>query len=111
MAEIICIVCPKSCRLHAEGDTVTGNACARGGVYGRGELLNPVRVVTSTVRITGAAHPRIPVKTKSAIPKRLVFDAVRLLDAVEIKSPAGEGQVVVEDICGTGIPWVTTRGL
>lgn len=112
MNEMICIVCPVSCHLKVdEHGAVTGNACPRGEAYGREEAQNPVRIVTSTVRISGAMHRRCPVKTKSPIPKRLIPDAMRLLDAVELTAPVAEGLVVVPDICGTGIPFVTTRSL
>ena len=114
MTKLICISCPKGCRLEVDesnGFAVTGNACARGVTYGRDEMMNPLRNVTSTVKITGAALRRCPVRTKTAIPKRLIFDAMRLLDDVELTAPVTEGTVVVADICGTGIPWVTTRDM
>lgn len=114
MSEMICIVCPKGCRLHvdqAAGFAVTGNQCERGAVYGRDELQNPVRVITSTVRIAGAIHRRCPVKTKAAIPKGMIAQAMQLLEEVSLTAPVEVGQVVVEDICGTGVPFVTTRSL
>ena len=114
MTELICILCPKGCHLkvdEADSFSVTGNSCPRGEEYGRGELKNPLRTVTSTVKITGASQRRCPVKTKSPIPKHLIFDAMRLLDDIELTSPISLGCVVVEDICGTGIPFVTTRSL
>ena len=58
MKELICIVCPNGCHLKVDeenGYNVTGNKCERGAEYGKAELLHPVRVVTSTVRIEGAA--------------------------------------------------------
>jgi CxxC motif-containing protein len=110
--ETICIVCPKSCRLNvSENGAVSGHSCPRGETYGREERLNPVRIVTSTVKISGAVHRRCPVKTGSAIPKRLIFGAIRLLDGVTLTAPVSEGIAVIEDICGTGIPWVTTRDM
>jgi CxxC motif-containing protein len=112
MTEMICIVCPKGCRLSADDDlNVTGNSCPRGEAYAHEELQNPVRTLTSTVRVSGAALCRCPVKTKLPIPKGLIFDAMRLLDKVELNAPVEEGAVVVKDICGTGIPFVTTRSL
>ena len=66
MTSIICITCPKGCRLSVDeenGYKVTGNGCPRGEIYGKNELQHPVRVITSTVRIEGAAVPRLPVKT------------------------------------------------
>ena len=76
MKELICIVCPKGCRLRVDendGYKVTGNTCPRGEEYGKMELTNPTRTITSTVAVRGAAHPRCPVKTTKPIPKGLIF--------------------------------------
>ena len=42
MANIICIVCPKGCRLTVDENTlaVTGNGCPRGAEYGKNELTH-----------------------------------------------------------------------
>ena len=112
MKEIICIVCPKGCLLTVEDSKnheVSGHFCPRGEKYGIEELKNPMRVVTSTVILTGAIHPRCPVKTTKPIPKSLIFDAMRLLDKVELSAPVKEGAVVVQNICGTKVNFVTTR--
>ena len=114
MTELICILCPKGCHLHVDeaGDfTVTGNGCPRGAEYGRIELTHPTRVVTSTVRVEGAAHRRCPVKTDGAIPKGLIFDAMRTLDGLSLTAPVALGRVVVENVCGTEVNFVTTRNL
>jgi len=112
MAELICVVCPRSCHLVADDDlNITGNNCERGEAYAKKELEHPVRTVTSTVRISGAALCRCPVRTRSPIPKSLIFDAMQLLDSIDLTAPVEEGFVVIEDICGTRIPFITTRGL
>ena len=114
MKELICIVCPKGCHLHVDEDdgyAVTGNGCLRGAEYGKIELTHPTRVVTSTVKCRGAAHPRCPVKTDRAIPKELIFQAMGALDGVELTAPVRVGQVVVEDVCGTGARFVACRDL
>ena len=72
MKELVCIVCPKGCRLSVDeenGYAVTGNSCPRGEEYGKNELRDPHRAVTSTVHISGAMHPRLPVKTDGEIKK------------------------------------------
>lgn len=112
MKELICIVCPKGCHLkvdEAHGCAVTGNGCPKGAEYGKIELTNPTRVVCSTVRIEGAAHRRCPVKTDRPIPKGLMLRAVAALDGVALTAPVALGQVVVEDVCGTGANFVATR--
>ncbi|MGI6433232.1 MAG: DUF1667 domain-containing protein [Sphaerochaetaceae bacterium] len=93
------------------GYSVTGAECSRGEVYGKKELQNPMRTVSSTVVIHGATLPRIPVKTSGEIPKNLVTQAVRLIDQVVIEAPVSIGTVVMADILGTGIDFITTRSM
>lgn len=112
MTELICIVCPKGCHISVDeenGYSVKGNACKRGEDYGKKELVNPTRVITSTVKIKGALHRRIPVKTNRDIPKGLVFDAMRLLDNLELTAPVRAGDIVYENIFGSGIHFMATK--
>ena len=114
MKQLICIVCPKGCHLQVDEQNdhkVTGHGCPRGEEYGKIELTNPTRVVTSTVKVTGAAHPRCPVKTDRPIPKALIFEAMAALDAVQLAAPVALGQTVVENVCGTGANFVACRSL
>ena len=114
MNELICIVCPMGCRLHVDenyGYKVTGISCPRGEEYGKIELTNPTRTITSTVAVRGAAHPRCPVKTTKPIPKGLIFEAMQELDGLELTAPVALGQVAVANVCGTGADFVTTRAL
>ena len=106
MKELICIVCPKGCHLKVDENNdyaVTGNGCPRGAEYGKAELTNPTRVVTSTVRIVGASLPRCPVKTNGVIPKGMIFDIMKALDEVSLTAPVTVGDVVIENVCGTGV--------
>lgn len=114
MKELVCIVCPKGCHLkvYEEKDyAVEGYSCPRGKEYGKNEMQNPTRVITSTVRAVGGIHPRLSVKTERPIPKGKIFDALKELDNVEVKAPVKLGEVVLKDICGTGISVVSTRNL
>ncbi len=114
MKELICIVCPRGCHLEVDeenGWAVTGNGCPRGARYGREELVNPRRVVTSTVRCTGGAHPRCPVKTDRPVPKGKIFEVMACLDGVKLAAPVHAGQVVVENVCGTLANVIATRDL
>ena len=71
--ELTCIRCPMGCQLTVtmDGDnvTVTGNTCPRGAEYGKNEVTNPLRTVTSSVRVTGGELPLVSVKTAGEIPK------------------------------------------
>jgi len=110
--KLICTVCNKDCLLLVSDDlSVTGNLCPEGAVYAMQEIKNPVRTVTSTVKILGALHVRCPVKSLCPIDKSLMFDAIKRLDRVELIAPVESGEVVISDICGTGVAFVTTRSM
>ena len=114
MKELVCIVCPKGCRLHVDdenGFTVTGNSCPRGAEYGQNEIQNPTRVLTSTVRLSGGAYRRCPVKTEKAVPKGKLLDIMKELNRVEVASPVSIGQVVLTNAAGTGVNVVVTKSL
>lgn len=114
MKELICIVCPKGCHLKVDeemGYAVAGNGCPRGAEYGRNELTNPTRTVTSTVRCEGGVYPRCPVKTSAAVPRERVFDVMAALAEVTLKAPVQMGQVVLSNVCGTGVDVVATRAM
>lgn len=114
MKELICIVCPKGCHLQVDeqnGYAVTGNACPRGEAYGKKELVNPTRTITSTVCIQGAHIPRVPVKTSAEVPKGKIFEAMALLDGLVVQAPVKLGQTIVAQIPGTNAAFVATRSL
>lgn len=113
MRELICIVCPQGCRLQvdeADGYAVTGNACPRGAVYGKTELTNPTRVLTSVVPM-GDGHRCCPVKTSAAVPKGKIFEVMAALRPVRLTAPAAVGDVIVQNVCGTGADWVATKNM
>lgn len=114
MKELVCIVCPKGCRLRVDEDNgylVSGNSCIRGAEYGKNEILNPTRVLTSTVKMEGALYRRCPVKTNIAVPKGKLFDIMNALNAVTLSSPVQVGQVIIENVCGTGADVIATKAL
>lgn len=114
MKELTCIVCPKGCRLKVDEEkdyAVTGNGCERGAAYGYKELTNPTRVLTTTVRIANAAHRRLPVKTDRDIPRALLARCVEVLSQVTVESPVCRGEIIYQDILGTGANVIAARNL
>lgn len=114
MKDLICITCPKGCHLKIDEEndfSVTGAGCEKGQEYGKKELTNPTRVVTSTVKIRGGLYARLPVKTDSDIKKGDIFAAVKLLESVEVTSPIKVGDVVLGKILGTAVNFVATRDM
>ena len=114
--EMTCIVCPIGCPLKVMMDgnevvSVTGNTCPRGKKYAITEVTAPRRVLTSTVRVEGGHLPLCPVRTRGDIPKGLLFDAMKEVNALVIQAPVAIGDVLIPDICGTGVPLVACRNI
>lgn len=112
--QFTCIVCPMGCALTAkiENDevvSVTGNTCPRGDVYARNEITNPVRTVTSTVRLDDGRT--ISVKTADAIPKGKIFECMKEINSAKIALPIAVGDVIIKGVCGTEINVVATSEL
>ena len=109
--ELICIGCPIGCHLSVDTEkmTVKGNSCKRGEAYGINEVTNPVRVVTTTIKIDGATHSVLPVKTNNPIPKDLNFKCIEILNNITVKAPVKMGDVILENILDTGVDVIATR--
>lgn len=111
--EFVCIRCPLGCNITVELDgadinNITGNTCPRGADYVTKELTDPRRIVTSLVRVQGGELPVISVKTAADIPKDKISDCIKVLKDIEISAPVHMGDIVVENICGTGVNIVAT---
>ena len=112
--ELICISCPMGCPLTVTLDAgnvtdVQGAVCKKGVAYAEMECTNPVRMVTSTVTLLNSPLLRLPIKTARPIPKGKIYDVVRALKGVEVAAPVIIGDVVVENICDTGVDMIATR--
>ena len=113
--EIICVACPKGCRLEARrenGEILVSNAgCKRGKEYAVVEITDPRRMVASTVRVHGGLHPLVPVYTESPFPKDKIMDLLGDIRRTELKTPVKAGQIVIENALGTGINVIASRDL
>lgn len=113
--ELICVSCPIGCALSVELDengkvlSVSGNTCKRGETYAIDECTNPVRMLTSTVKVNGGTLPVAPVKTASPIPKGKMFECMEVINSVVAQAPIKMGDVIIADICGTGVDIVATN--
>ncbi len=110
---ITCINCPMGCRMtvQMEGDSIvsiTGNTCKRGETYAKQECTVPMRMVTAAVPVEGSRMP-VSVKTRSPIPKAHIFDCMKALSEVRLHVPVHEHDVVLSDVCGTGVDVIATR--
>ncbi len=109
----ICINCPLGCPLTVEMEdgkvvSVSGNTCKRGEAYARKETTAPARTVTSTVKVINGERPVVAVRTKGDIPKGMIFECMKAINSAEITAPVHIGDVVIADVCGTGVDVVAS---
>lgn len=112
--ELTCIGCPMGCALQVEIENgqvikVTGNTCKRGEEYGKKECTNPTRIVTSSVKVDGSDISMVSVKTERDIPKGKIFDVVKQLKNVVVKSPVHIGDVILHNVADTGVNIIATK--
>ena len=111
--ELTCIQCPIGCALTVTEDngeySVTGNTCPRGKTYGINEVTHPLRTVTSTVKTEHGAMPRLSVKTRTEIPKEMIFAVMEQIKSTTVTAPVNAGDVIIENVCGTGSDVIATK--
>lgn len=114
--EIICTVCPRGCHLQVEGEddkilSVEGNGCKRGLEYGSAEFAHPVRILTTTVKLTGVQNDLLPVRSNNPLPKEKIMDCMEIIRTTAVKAPVERYAVIIPDICGTGVDIVATKNV
>ena len=111
--QITCINCPVGCRLQVTSENglvtkVEGHSCKRGETYAMQECTAPARMVTAAVPVQGRTTP-VSVKTRTPIPKEQIFPCMKQLAALRLTAPVRMGDVVLRDVCGTGVDVIATK--
>lgn len=114
--EITCIVCPTGCRIRVTKDggkviEVTGNTCKRGAAYASQEAVAPQRTLTTSVRVYGGDIALVSVKSASPVPKKRLFDLMRVVQGAAVAAPVSVGDVIVHDPLGLGVDLIATRAV
>lgn len=115
---IICITCPQSCVITVSGDpqkktieSVEGYTCKRGKTYAENEFIHPMRILTSSVRTSGAASPLLAVRTAKPIPKELIPDGMNEIKKLTLTEKINSGDILVSDFLGTGVDLIASGSI
>lgn len=117
-----CTTCPSECLLTVEVEretggsvaavrSVTGNSCPRGDKFAHQELTCPVRVLTTTVAVSGGDEALLPVRTAEAIPLALHAQAMALIRGLVVNAPIRMGDVVLENLLSTNIGLIASMDI
>jgi CxxC motif-containing protein len=113
--KILCVTCPKGCTLEVtrEGQTIVEikPGCKRGHEYANRELVDPRRMVASTIRVCNGIHPLLPVYTSAPLPKGKIRELLAELRQLEVSAPVIMGTVLLEDVFGTGVNILASRDM
>jgi CxxC motif-containing protein len=114
--EFTCIGCPIGCDLFVEMDEnkniiVVGYGCKIGENYGVKEFTNPIRIITTSVKVVEGEYNQVSVKSEKGIIKNKIFDCLKVLKNIEVKAPINIGDVIYEDIEGTKVNIVATKNV
>lgn len=112
--EMTCITCPNSCSLKVvfcdkEVLEVQGASCERGIEYGKNEIVNPGRNLTTTVKVTNGVLPLVSVRSDRPIPKNKMLEAVKSLQSIQLEAPVAFHQIIYKDILGEKVNIIATR--
>ena len=117
-----CTTCPSECLLTvevkrdadghvAEVRRVTGNSCPRGDKFAHQELTCPMRVLTTTVAVSGGDEALLPVRTAEAIPLELHTQAMVLIRGLAVEAPIHMGDVILPNLLNTNINLVASMDI
>lgn len=114
--EIICTVCPRGCTVYVEGEgnnikSTEGYSCKRGLEYAQAEFVNPVRILTTTVKTDKDINELLPVRSDKPIPKDKLMDCMEEIKKISVTLPIKKYDIIINDILSTGINIVATKDL
>ncbi len=114
---IICVGCPLGCEItltlndNGEVSKVQGNSCREGKAYALEEYLNPVRILTATVRTGNSSRPLLPVKTDKPILKTQLKQGMFALAKIKVNHTLKIGEVIIKNFLDTGVDVVAADNL
>ena len=117
-----CTTCPFECLLTVEVErdadgavvemrSVAGNSCPRGDKFAHQELTCPMRVLTTTVAVSGGDEALLPVRTAEAIPLALHAQAMDLIRDLVVDAPVRMGDVVLGNLLNTKIDLIASMDI
>ncbi len=112
--QITCIACPTGCLIEVawagEDSTFTGYRCLKGKEFAELEVSSPRRYLTTTVPIRGG-HGLLPVRTDRPVPRDRLADVVAAVRPITVSAPVRIGQVLAEDVAGTGARLIAAKSV
>ena len=109
---ITCILCPIGCEIRINKKKlfiIEGAKCEKGIEYSKNEVLNPKRILTTSILVKNGILPLISVKTNKPIPKDKVFNIIEVIKKTSVNAPIEIGEIIIRNILDTGSDIIATK--
>jgi CxxC motif-containing protein len=110
---LTCVLCPIGCQIEADrrGDDleVRGNECPKGVDFAVQEILHPMRNLSASVPLKGAASRMVSVRLSVPVPRDKIFPILALIAELRPEAPVRRGEVLIADVLDTGADVIATR--
>jgi CxxC motif-containing protein len=109
---ITCILCPIGCEIRInkkELIIIDGAKCEKGIEYSKNEVLNPKRILTTSILVKNGILPLLSVKTSKPIPKEKIFKILEIIKRTSVNAPVEIGEIIIKNILDTGSDIIATK--
>jgi len=109
---VTCVLCPIGCIIKINKDKsfiIEGARCEKGIEYATHEILNPKRILTTSILVKNGNLPLVSVKTSKPIPKNKIFKILEIIKKKYVEAPIEIGEIIIENIMDTGSDIVATK--
>lgn len=109
-----CIICPMSCDIVLKAENgkiidVSGFTCKRGENFARNEYINPLRTITTVVKLENSRYNCLPVISDGSIPKDMIGKSLKFLKKISVKAPVTKGNIIIENLLSTGVNIIAAK--
>ncbi len=110
---LTCVLCPVGCELEVgrteRGLDIKGSVCEKGIDFATEEILYPKRNLATSVPVRGSASRMVSVRLTDRVAREKVFPVLAEIGKLRPELPVERGQVLLENVLGTGVDVIATR--
>jgi CxxC motif-containing protein len=114
--QLTCVLCPIGCEIEVDRTAderldVRGNQCDKGFDFAAEEILHPKRNLATSVPLAGTTSRMVSVRLSAPVPRALIFPILDEIAGLRPAPPVRRGQILIPNVCGTGVDVIATRSL
>ncbi|MGM0367929.1 MAG: DUF1667 domain-containing protein [Actinomycetota bacterium] len=92
-------------------ETIEGNQCKKGKDFAEKEIINPTRILTTTISIDSRKFKRLPVRSRAPAPKGIIKELINKVKKEKAKAPVKAGEVIAENLLDSGVDIIASMSI